>query len=46
MENSIHMSKVGCLVFTIDEDIIKENEDKITKKMMEDMISSPSCSDQ
>ena len=38
MENSIHTSKMVCLGFTIDEDIIKENKNKMTKKRMKDMI--------
>jgi hypothetical protein len=38
MENLIHMSKMVCLGFSIDEDIIKENSDKMVEKGMEDMI--------
>jgi hypothetical protein len=38
MENSIHMRKIVCPGFSIDEDSIKENLEKMTKKRMEDMI--------
>jgi hypothetical protein len=38
MENMIHMSKMVCLGFAIDEDIIKENYDKMTEKGTKDMI--------
>jgi hypothetical protein len=38
MNNLIHMSKMVCLGFSIDEDIIKENEDKMMEKRMEYMI--------
>jgi hypothetical protein len=38
MDNSIHMRKMVCLGFSIDEDIIKENKYKMTEKRMEDMI--------
>jgi hypothetical protein len=38
MENLIHMSKMVCPCFSIDEDIIKENLDKMMEKRMKDMI--------
>jgi hypothetical protein len=38
MENSIHMSKMVCPGFSIDEDIIKENYDKMAEKRTKDMI--------
>jgi hypothetical protein len=38
MENLIHMGKMGLLSFNIDENIIKENKDKMTEKRKEEMI--------
>jgi hypothetical protein len=38
MESLIHMGKMGWPSSTIDDNIIKENEDKMTEKRMEDMI--------
>jgi hypothetical protein len=38
MEKLIHMSKMVCLGLAIDEDIIKENKDKMAEKRMEDII--------
>jgi hypothetical protein len=38
MENLIHMRKMVCPGFSIDEDIIKEKKDKMMEKRMEDMI--------
>ena len=38
MENLIHMSKMICPGFSIDEDIIKENSDKMMEKGTEDMV--------
>ena len=38
MENLIHMGEMGWPIFTIDENIIKENYENMTEKRMEDMI--------
>jgi hypothetical protein len=38
MENLIHMEEMGCPSFTIDENIIKENEDKMMEKRTKDTI--------
>jgi hypothetical protein len=38
MEDLIHMGEMGCPIFTIDDNIIKENSDKMTKKRMEYII--------
>jgi hypothetical protein len=37
-ENLIHMGNMVCPGFTIDENIIKENEDKMMEKRMENMV--------
>lgn len=38
MENLIRMGKMGCSSFTIDENIIKENQDKMMEKRTKNMI--------
>jgi hypothetical protein len=38
MENFIHMGKMGYPCFTIDENIIKGNYDKMTDKRTKDII--------
>jgi hypothetical protein len=40
MEKLIHMGEMGCPSFTIDENIIKENYDKMMETMIHETLES------